>query len=244
MIAGTINSTIERRLLVNYRISPAYVAALLPEPFRPQLVSGHAVGGVCFLRLGQIRTPKVPRVLGLTTENVAHRFAVEWDDADGTHTGVYIPRRDTDSWMTLAAGGRVFPGSHHLARFQVDEPGEDVRIEVSSRDGQVRLVVQAVAADRFKSEVFASFDAVTRFFRRAALGFSPAMKGGCLEGVRLESRSWAARPMKIEHMKSSLFDDAALFPVGTCTLDSALVKRELPVRWVTGESIPLPGRAA
>jgi hypothetical protein len=218
MIAKTVNSVIERRLLVNYRISPEYVTPLLPPQFRPQLVAGQAVGGVCFIRLADIRMANVPRVLGITTENVAHRFAVEWDESDGTHSGVFVPRRDTDSWLTTAAGGRIFPGSHHRARFRVDEPDGEVHIDVSSRDGQVRLSVHAVAADRFRSDLFASFDE--------------------------ECASWEASPMTVSHMESSLFDDTSLFPAGTCTLDSALVMRNLPVRWTTDRSISLAGHAA
>ncbi len=244
MIASTVECRIERRLLVNYRISPECVAALLPEPFRPQLVAGRAVGGVCFIRLGQLRTAKVPKALGLTTENVAHRFAVEWDDETGTHAGVYIPRRDTDSWMTSVAGGRVFPGIHHLARFDVGEPKDDVHIEVSSRDGQVRLGVDSVPANRFQSQLFASFDEVVRFFRRAPVGFSPSMDGRCVKGVRLKCESWAARPMTVERMKSSLFDNTRLFPTGTCTLDSALVMRDLPVCWVVDGTIARTAHAA
>ncbi len=34
-----------------------------------------------------------PRRLGLRSENAAPRIAVEWDDATGPRTGVYIPRR-------------------------------------------------------------------------------------------------------------------------------------------------------
>jgi Uncharacterized conserved protein (COG2071) len=77
MTAKTVACTIERRLLVNYRIEPELVARLLPRPFRPQLVSGLAVGGVCFIRLGGLRAGHLPRVPWLVSENAAHRFAVE-----------------------------------------------------------------------------------------------------------------------------------------------------------------------
>lgn len=243
-MTSTVVSRIERRLLVNYRIAPEHVAPLLPAPFRPQLVRGHAVGGVCFIRLAQIRTPKIPKALGIRTENAAHRFAVEWDDRDGTHTGVYIPRRDTDSWITLTAGGRFFPGTHHLAHFRVHEPGDEVCIQVESRDGRVKLEVDAVPTDRFQSKLFASFDEVVEFFRNAALGFSPTFEGDCLEGVRLNSASWAAHPMKVERIASSLFEDTTLFPTGTCSLDSALVIRDLPPRWETDRSISIAGQSA
>jgi hypothetical protein len=72
MTAKTVACTIERRLLVNYRIEPELVARLLPWPFRPQLVSGLAVGGVCFIRLGGLRAGHLPRVPRLVSENAAH----------------------------------------------------------------------------------------------------------------------------------------------------------------------------
>jgi Uncharacterized conserved protein (COG2071) len=235
MTARTVECTIERRLLVNYRIEPELVARLLPRPFRPQLVSGLAVGGVCFIRLGGLRAGRLPQVPGLVSENAAHRFAVEWDDANGTQAGVYVPRRDTNSRITAAGGGKVFPGSYQLARFAVDESGGQVRINVSSRDGKVQLAVTAAPAGALISELFETVADAVDFFRRGALGFSPSAHAGCLDGVRLHSASWAAQPMRAE-IRSSLFGDTALFPPGTCSLDCALVMRNLPARWATADA--------
>lgn len=61
MRAPAIRATIERRILVNYRVEPAALGALLPPPFRPVLVDGLDIAGVCaFLRcapLGYAATP-------------------------------------------------------------------------------------------------------------------------------------------------------------------------------------------
>jgi uncharacterized protein YqjF (DUF2071 family) len=228
--ARTVGCVIERRLLVNYAIEPDLVARLLPPPFRPQLAGGLAVGGVCFLRLGRLRAGRLPAMPGLVTENAAHRFAVEWDDATGTHLGVYVPRRDTGSRLTAAAGGRIFPGRYQLAAFTTEEDDDHLAIAVSSRDGQVRLQVSAIAASTLDSQLFPTLGAAAEFFRRGALGFSPAAAGGCLDRVRLEAASWAMRPMTA-HIRSTLFDDPAHFPVGTCTVDSALLMRNLQARW-------------
>lgn len=232
MTAGTVQCTIQRRLLVSYRIEPAFVAPLLPPPFRPQLVRGLAVGGVCFIRLGRFRPGRMPRVPGLSTENAAHRFAVEWGDPREPLVGVYVPRRDTNSRITANAGGKIFPGSYYLARFEVGEPCGEVHIDVRSRDGSATLSVAAAPAGRLASELFGSLQDAVEFFRRGALGFAPAAGTGCLEGVRLLSASWAAQPMSVRHFHSSLFDDHGLFPPGTCRLDSALVMRDLPARWI------------
>src|SRR5688572_9935773 len=94
VIAGVI----KRRILVNFRVAPEVIQRILPYAFRPKLYEGHAIAGICLIRLEQIRPIEFPAFLGISSENAAHRIAVEWRDADGiTREGVYIPRRDTGS---------------------------------------------------------------------------------------------------------------------------------------------------
>ena len=97
MRASAIKATMQRRILVNYRVEPEALAAVLPAPFRPALVGGYGVAGICLIRMGSIRPSGLPAVMGVTSENAAHRVAVEWDTPEGPVTGVYIPRRDTSS---------------------------------------------------------------------------------------------------------------------------------------------------
>src|SRR5207245_11165295 len=99
-----IEGTIDRRLLVNYRVEPEIARAVLPAPFRPQLVNGSAVAGICLLRMTDLRPRNTPRWLGLRSENAAHRVAVEWDTDQGTRRGVYIPRRDSASVVNVVVG--------------------------------------------------------------------------------------------------------------------------------------------
>jgi len=107
----TIHGLIERRILINYTIDPDVVRAMLPAPFRPLLHKGNAIGGICLIRLKNIKPKGLPDIIGINSENGAHRFAVEWDEAGVVKQGVYIPRRDTSSSINALAGGRVFPGS-------------------------------------------------------------------------------------------------------------------------------------
>ena len=60
-----------------------------------------------------------------------------------------------------------------------------------------------------------------------------------MDGVSLRSANWAARRVTIAQMRSSLFDDAALFPCGTCTLDSALLMTNIAARWTADREIAL-----
>jgi hypothetical protein len=241
LIIRTIDCTIERRLLINYRIDPDVVSWHLPPPFRPHLVSGWGVGGVCLIRLGAVRPGDLPSAMGLTTENVAHRFAVEWDDDEGTQVGVFIPRRDTNSLLTALAGNRIFPGRHHLARFEVDDKGPDIHISVSSRDGTVDLSAKAHEGTELGGQLFSSVQSAIDFFRQGAQGYSPQGTIDHLAGVHLECARWDARPVTVNSVKSSTFDDPDAFPPGSCTVDFGLVMRDLPARWVAdGVLTPRP----
>lgn len=73
---------IDRRILVNYRVDPTIAKSLVPSPFRPQLVAGSAVAGICLIRLRELRPWFLPAALGLHSENAAHRIAVEWNEGD------------------------------------------------------------------------------------------------------------------------------------------------------------------
>src|SRR5476651_2639127 len=82
-----IRGIIDRRILVNYRVEPDILARLLPRRFRPKLVNGSGMAGVCLIRLKHIRPRFLPSFLGISSENAAHRIAVEWDENGQTKEG-------------------------------------------------------------------------------------------------------------------------------------------------------------
>jgi hypothetical protein len=47
---------------------------------------------------------------------------------------MFIPRRDSNSSVNVALGGRFFPGVHHAATFRVAETKEELRVTFASRD--------------------------------------------------------------------------------------------------------------
>ena len=138
-----ISGVIERRLLLNFRVNLAVLERLLPEPFRPVLVGGAGMAGVCLIRLGRVRPSGLPGWLGIGSENAAHRIAVSWERGGERREGVYIPRRDTSSWLNVLAGGRLFPGMHHHARFRIAERGDRFDVAIESNDRLVRLALAA-----------------------------------------------------------------------------------------------------
>jgi hypothetical protein len=99
MFLDTIHGVIDRRVLLNYRIAPEVIGRVLAPPFKPKLYAGYGVGGVCMIRFKQLRPRLIPAWLGLGSENAAHRIAVQWEQDGELREGVFIPRRDTNSWF-------------------------------------------------------------------------------------------------------------------------------------------------
>src|SRR5437868_2568674 len=139
----TIQGVIRRRILVNFRADPGVIQSQLPARFRPKLQEGKAVVGICLIRLEHLRPRMMPEAVGFSSENAAHRIAVLWDDEQGvTREGVFIPRRDTNSPVNYLLGGRVFPGEHHRAEFDIHETPTDLSVSMRSFDGSVAVKVE------------------------------------------------------------------------------------------------------
>jgi hypothetical protein len=239
MVLPVIRGVIDRRLLINFRVEPEVLQALLPRPFRPQVVSGHGIAGVCLIRFRGLRPNGWPAALGLSSENAAYRVAVEWDDGRDTHGGVYILRRQTNSRWNAWAGGRVFPGCHERARFISHESGERLRVEVIDAAGGVDVQVAARVASGWPAEsAFASLDAASQFFRAGSRGYSPGRSEGRLEGLELRCRDWQVTPLEMETARARFFEDAAMFPAGSVALDCGLLMRGVEHQW---QSLPALG---
>ena len=185
-----IDGIIDRRLLVNYRVDPDVAATLLPRPFRPQLVNSYAVAGICLLRMTELRPRLLPRWLGLRSENAAHRIAVEWEDDGGLHRGVYIPRRDSASIANVIVGGRVYPGVHHRAHFDIHETDQAVAVHLASNDGSIEVDVEVEVSDRLpQSRLFADVDDASRFFECGSVGYSATPDPSRFDGLELRTNA-------------------------------------------------------
>lgn len=227
-----VRGIIERRILANYRVDPARIAAVLPPPFRPQIVNGYAIGGICLIRLKQVRPKFLPFPCGIGSENAAHRIAVEWDANGETQHGVYIPRRDTSSWLNSLAGGRIFPGLHHHARFTVAESDDCFSVTMNSDDGSASVHVSGrVAPELPAGSVFRSLHEASDFFARGSLGYSHTATRGRYDGLELHCRNWQVQSLDVDAIQSSYFEDAARFPAGSVHFDCALLMRNIVHEW-------------
>lgn len=247
----SITGVIRRRLLLNYRVDPDIAGKLLPPPFRPKLIHGHAIAGICLIRLEQIRPKGLPAFTGISSENSAHRIAVQWEDETGTtREGVFVPRRDTDSCINSLLGGRVFPGVQHHARFNVTDHDGAISMSITPDGDETPLIgIQATATGQFPSDsIFSSLEESSRFFEAGCTGYS-SRPGSCvMDGMSLLVTGWKVTPLAVEKVASRYYEDATHFPPGSIHFDHGLLMRDIPHEWHpepemnTRNKSPLPAK--
>jgi hypothetical protein len=230
----TITGVIRRRILLNYRVAPEVLRGILPSTFRPKLVAGQAIAGICLIRLEEIRPKGMPAMMGLSSENSAHRIAVEWNDLDGALCeGVFVPRRDTDSRLNAMAGGRIFPGVHHLSKFTVNDAMGRISLKVEPDPiGRPLVDLDASEDDAFPStSIFSGLEESSRFFEAGCVGYSTRPDSCILDGLMLEVEHWKVTPLKVHSIRSTYFDDLSVFPPESIAFDHALLMRDIPHLW-------------
>lgn len=223
-IIRDVRAQLRRRLLISYRLDPEVASSLLPEGFRPQLIGGSALAGVCVLGLESIRPKWMPGRWGLRSENAAHRIAVEWEAPDGVERGVFIVGRHSSAWHPVLFGGRLFPGVHRKARFRVQESGD--RYAVTMQAGEHSLDADVEVSGDWSSGAFDSVEAASAFYRAGRIGWSLGRDGHSVEPVALATDTWRVEAAHLHHLRSSFFD---ALPEGSAVFDSVVVMRDLPL---------------
>jgi Uncharacterized conserved protein (COG2071) len=224
-----IEGIIDRRILINFTIDKEVLTKFLPKPFSPQLVNGKGLAGICLIRLKDIRPVWLPAFIGINSENAAHRVAVEWIEKGKTKQGVYIPRRDTSSLLNHWAGGRIFPGVHHRAKFDVNEYADSYKLNIVGDDNNVISISATQAKEFDPKSVFENLETASDFFRNGSIGFSPNKSN--YDGLELKAITWKVEPLLVDRVKSSFFENEKVFPKGSVQFDNALLMRNIQHKW-------------
>ena len=225
-----IKGIIDRRILINYQIDKEVLEKYLPKPFRPKLVNGKGIAGICLIRLKEIRPKGLPRQLGISSENGAHRIAVEWTENGIQKEGVFIPRRDTSSRLNAFAGGTIFPGIHHLAKFTVNEQDGNYEVGFVSRDNTSLSIKARETTTWNKESIFENLQCVSGFFEEGSVGYSPDKND--FDGLELKAYNWEVSLLEVEDVRSSFFENEAIFPKGSVIFDNALLMKNIEHEWI------------
>ncbi len=236
----TLQGTIKRRILVNYCAEPSVIQKILPNGFRPKLYKDKAIAGICLVRLEHTRPKFIPGFVGVSSENAAHRIAVEWEKNGETKEGVFVPRRDTDSFINSAVGGRLFPGEQHRANFEISENENEVKFSMNSEDKTAFVKLAGKRSENFpENSVFSSLAEASNFFEKGSLGYSATKDEKSLDGIVLDIKNWKVESLELDFVESSFYDDASIFPKGSIKFDHALLMQNIEHEWHSAESFEI-----
>ena len=228
-----IKGIIDRRILINYTIDSTVLEKYLPNPFRPKLIEGRGVAGICLIRLKGIRPKGFPEQIGISSENGAHRIAVEWEEDGELKEGVYIPRRDTSSRINSLVGGRIFPGKHHFAKFEINENEGHYHVAFKS-DDKTTLSIKARETTKWnQNSMFKNLEHVSAFFEQGSVGYSATKNNDNFDGLKLEVYNWKVSLLNVTEVQSSFFNDESIFPNGSVVFDNALLMKNIEHEWVS-----------
>jgi hypothetical protein len=224
-----LHGYIDRRILINFVADAEVVRKIIPEPFSPQLYKGKAIVGICLIRLKNIKPKGLPDFIGIGSENGAHRIAVEWEEKGVKKQGVYVPRRDTSLKLNTLVGGRIFPGRHYLADFNVRESDGNYHIDFTSSDNTTILIDAKETRSFNSNSIFETLQNASDFFKKGEVGYSP--NGNRYEGLKLQAYNWQVKPLEMINVHSSFFEDEAIFPKGSVSFDNALLMSQVEHEW-------------
>jgi hypothetical protein len=135
-------------------------------------------------------------------------------------------------------GGRLFPGEHHPARFEVVDDGSHIELTMRSHDSVAAVRVVGHDAEALPTaSCFGSVAEASAFFAGSSLGFSVTRDGDRLDALRLETPEWRLRALAVTEASSSYFADEQRFSPGTVEFDHALIMRDLAHAWHSEEAM-------
>ena len=229
-----VTGIIDHRILLNFRIDPEVMKKNLPEEFTPKVVNGYAIGGICQVSLSEMRAKGMPSIVGTGSHNAAHRIAVDSSQGEG----VYVTRRDTNSWLNTMSGGRVFPGVYSKANFDVSVSGDLYSVRIENKKKELIMSISAeVVSELPEGSVFESTEEVSNFFKTGNIGWSSREQSNQFDAIELTTDEWRMEPLKVKENFSAYFSNTSMFPKGSVEFDSAMIMRNLKHSWVSRDNL-------
>lgn len=229
-----VTGIIDHRILLNFRIDPEVMNRNLPDEFTPKVVNGFAIGGICQVSLSKMRAKGLPSIVGMRSHNAAHRIAVNSSQGEG----VFVTRRDTNSWLNTMSGRRLFPGVYSKANFDVLVSGDLYSVRIENKEkGVIMSICAEVAPELQDGSIFHTTEDVSDFFKTGNIGWSSREESSQFDAIELETTEWRMEPLKVRESFSASFSDTSRFPQDSVQFDSAMIMRNLQHSWVSRDNL-------
>ena len=104
-----------------------------------------------------------------------------------------------------------------------------IHINFKSSD-DTETLIDAVESKIFNyNSIFETLHNASNFFKSGELGYSP--KKDKFEGLKLNTYNWEVQPLEVIDVKSSFFENEAVFPKGSVKFDNAFLMTNIEHEW-------------
>lgn len=165
-------------LLVNHRVEPDVLAAVLPEPLVPAVHLGQAWVTVVVVRLEKMRPAGLPPAVGVTDDQLLFRAMVELDGRRGAH----FLRSEARSGAVAAVASTVSSFNYHRSSVRLavgaDRIGLVPRRRGAVADAVASFDIGAASTELPASSSFARLDEAVTWLADVFDAFQPDGRGG------------------------------------------------------------------
>lgn len=211
-----LRGRIELRYLLVHRVDPEAVAPLLPSDSTPLVHRGSTLVTLCLTRQQAPwnRWLSWPRRV---RDHLAWRIPVE--RGDPRRRAVFVARRETSSWLVARFHGAVTRGTYRHSRFQMEDDGVHVRLQVELRGGTEVLRVHARRGGELRGSIFATARQAHEYLAFAGPVRPPDPLAPLLDRLDVGD-GWSVEPLAVDDIRVPRFADLGMFPEGSVEFDS------------------------
>lgn len=213
---SSLRGRVQCRYLMVYRVDPAVAAPLLPEGSSPHVFRGSTLIVLCYTHLVGASSRLLPRWLRGQSDHLAWRIPVVRDGV----RGVWIPRRDTSSWVSVRFSGALSQGTYHLARFELEDGEGRLRLRVSA-GGEEVLYLAAEHAGELRGSLFSTTRQAHEYLAEAGAVNPPDPLAPALDRLDVGTGN-TVEPLLVRELRIPRFEDVGLFPRGSVEFDCCL----------------------
>jgi uncharacterized protein YqjF (DUF2071 family) len=219
-------------LLVNFAVDPQVMRPLVPAPFELELHGGCAYLSVVIAEMVKMCPSFVPRLLGITYNQVVYRVVVNY----AGERGVYFVRSDANNQLMSIAGELLTFFHFHYSRCRVERRDGVLHVDlIAGPSGHADIhAAYPLAATRESlpaTSHFTSLAGAKEFLVQLFTAFSYDSFTNDVGIVRIRRGEWDLRVVDDTIARYEFMQDGRFFPSGSAQIDSIFYVKELPYFW-------------
>lgn len=239
-----MRTVFRRCLLVNFGVDPDVLASVLPPGIEPDLHGGEAFLSIVVAELDRMRPAFLPRVMGVTYNQIVYRAVVRCGD----ERGVYFLRSDADNGVMCAFGNALSFFRFHRSAIAFRDHDGLFDLDVVTA-GEVTADIHAtytLADARSELPETSTFEDLSRaqaWLVELYAAFARTPGRAHVDVVRIARGGWNLRVVEDLRGQYAFMSAGAPFGPGTARLDSTFLADDIGYRWHRRDRVPDPSGA-